>query len=236
MGRVNFGDFDNYKSEGNASYFKLKDDKDVAQVRFMYNGIEDVEGVAVHTVDVEGSQYGRDVNCLRAYNEPLDECPLCKKGLKPKVKIYVPLFNIDANEVQIWSKGKSYGATLSGLCSRYAKKGNLVNNIFEIERNGKKNDKQTTYQAYQVDCDDTELEDLPEAPDPIGTVVMNKSFEELDYYAKHGTFPSNSSSKDDDEPVRRRKTREEREDDGEDTDEAPRRRTRRTPANDEDNF
>lgn len=235
MARVGFNEFDNYKSEGNASYFKLKDDKDVAQVRFMYNGIEDVEGVAVHTVEVEGSQYGRDVNCLRAYNEPIDECPLCKAGLKPKVKIFIPLYNVDADEVQIWTRSKSYGATLSGLCSRYAKKGNLVNNIFEIERNGKKGDKQTQYNAYQIDSDDTELEDLPEAPDPIGTVVMDKSFEELEYYAKHGSFPNSSSSRNDDVPVRRR-TREEREDDGEDTDEAPRRRTRRTPANDEDKF
>jgi len=235
MGRVSFGEFDNYKGEGgNAKFFKLKDDKDVAQVRFMYNGIEDVEGVAVHKVDVETSKYGQDVNCLRAYNEPLDECPLCKAGMKPQVRIYVPLYNIDEDEVQIWSRPKSYGNTLSSLCSRYAKKGNLVNNIFEIERSGKANDKQTTYNAYQIDSDDTELEDLPEAPDAIGTAVWDKSFDELEYYAKHGCFPSGGSNKkDDDEPVRRRSRREEEDADEE---EAPRRRTRRTPASDEDKF
>lgn len=233
MGRVSFNEMDNYKSEGNASYFRLKNDKEVAQVRFMYNGIDDVEGVAVHTVDVPGSQYGKDVNCLRAYNEPLDECPLCKAGYKPKVKIFVPLYNLDANEVQIWTRSKAYGSTLSSICSRYAKKGNLVNNVFEIERNGAKGDKQTQYKEYQIDNDDTELEDLPEAPDPIGTVVLDKSYEDLEYYVQHKEFPGSGSS---DEPIRRR-TRTEREDDGEDTDEEPvRRRTRRTPANDEDKF
>jgi hypothetical protein len=235
MGRVGFGDFDNYKNEGSsASFFRLKKDKEVAQVRFMYNDIDDVEGVAVHTVDVEGAKYGRDVNCLRAYNEPIDECPLCKAGYKTKVKIFVPLYNVDADEVQIWTRSKNYGATLSGLCSRYAKNRNLVNNIFEIERNGAEGDKQTTYQAYQIDADDTEIPDLPDAPDPIGTVVMDKSFEELEYYAEHKAFPNNSSKSNDEAP--RRRTRTEREDDGEDVDEAPRRRTRRTPANAEDTF
>lgn len=235
MGRVSFNEFDNYKSEGTkASFFKLADDKDTAQVRFMYNGIEDVEGVAVHTVDVEGSKYGQDVNCLRAYNEPLDECPLCKSGLKPKVKIFVPVYNVDTDEVQIWTRPKSYGNKLSSLCSRYGKKGNFVNNVFEIERIGAHGDKQTTYNEYLVDTDDTELEDLPEAPDPIGTAAWDKSFDELEYYVKHGCFPSGGSNKkDDDEPVRRRSRREE---ENADEEEAPRRRTRRTPASDEDKF
>ena len=228
MGRVSFNEMDNYKSERGTSFFRLKNDKEVAQVRFMYNNIDDVEGVAVHTVDVEGSQYGKDVNCLRAYNEPMDECPLCKAGYKPKVKIFVPLYNLDADEVQIWSRSKSYGSTLSSICSRYAKKGNLVNNVFEIERNGAKGDKQTQYKEYQIDCDDTELEDLPEVPDPIGTAVLDKSFEDLEYYVQHKEFPGSSSS--DEEPVRRRSRRE----DDEEEDEIPRRRTRRTPANGED--
>ena len=230
MGRVSFNDMDNYKNEGSsASFFRLKNDKEVAQVRFMYNGIEDVEGVAVHTVDVPGAQYGRDVNCLRAYNEPLDECPLCKAGYKAKVKIFVPLYNVEADEVQIWSRSKSYGAKLSGICSRYAKKCNLVNNIFEIERNGAKGDKQTQYNEFLVDTDDVELEDLPEIPDPIGTAVLDKSFEELEYYVENKDFPGNSSS--DSAPVRRRSHTEDSEEE-----EAPRRRTRRTPANDEDKF
>lgn len=230
MGRVSFNDMDNYKNEGSsASFFRLKNDKEVAQVRFMYNGIEDVEGVAVHTVDVPGVQYGRDVNCLRAYNEPLDECPLCKAGYKPKVKIFVPLYNVEADEVQIWSRSKSYGAKLSGICSRYAKKCNLVNNIFEIERNGAKGDKQTQYNEFLVDTDDVELEDLPEIPDPIGTAVLDKSFDELEYYVEHKDFPGSSSS--DSAPVRRRSHTEDSEEE-----EAPRRRTRRTPANDEDKF
>lgn len=230
MGRVNLNDFDNYKSEGSASYFKLEDDGSKAEVRFMYNDIDDVTGTAVHTVDVEGAKWGRDVNCLRAYNESLDECPLCKAGYNAKVKLFVPLYNVTEDEVQIWTRPKSYGSILSNLISRYTKKGNFVNNIFEIERNGKKGDKQTTYREYQVDCDDIELDDLPQAPDPIGTVVMDKSFEELEYYVKHKEFPSSDSK-----PIRR--GRAEREDDGEDVDEEPRRRpSRRTPARNEDKF
>lgn len=236
MGRVGFNEFDNYKSDGNATFFKLQDDKDTAEVRFMYNGIEDIEGVAVHTVDVEGAKYGKDVNCLRAYNEPLDECPLCKAGMKPKIKIFIPLYNITEDEVQIWTRSRSYGSTLSGLCARYTKGCNFVNNVFEIERNGAKGDKQTTYNIYPVDKDDTEISDLPQAPDPIGTAVLDKSYEDLEYYVKHGHFPNGGGSSEDSEPIRRRSSRRAEEELEED--EAPRRRERRRPSahNDEDDF
>lgn len=236
MGRISFNELDNYKSSGNANYFKLENDGDSALVRFMYNGIDDVEGTAVHTIPVEGSQWGRDVNCLRAYNEPVDECPLCKAGYGVKAKIFVPLYNVDDDEVQIWTRSKGYGSVLSSLISHDTKKGNsFVNNIYSIERKGKKGDKQTTYREYLEDTDETELEDLPEAPDPIGTVVMDKSFDELQYYVDNGEFPDKDSK-----PVRRRGSRRDEEDE-EVEEEKPRRRTeRRTPANrrrnDEDTF
>ena len=234
MARIKFNELDNYKTSGGANYFKLENDGDSAMVRFMYNSIDDVEGTAVHTIPVEGSQWGRDVNCLRSYNEPIDECPLCKAGYNVKAKLFVPLYNIDDDEVQIWTRSKSYGSKLSGLISRGTKKGNnFVNNVFSIERSGKKGDKQTTYNEYLEETDDIELDDLPEVPDPIGTVVMDKSFEELEYYVEHKEFPN-----DDSKPVRRRSSRQ----DEDDEEEQPRRRAeRRTPAsrrtrNNEDEF
>ena len=43
-------DMDHYGGQGSAGFFSLKDDKDTARVRFMYSGIEDVQGYAVHEV------------------------------------------------------------------------------------------------------------------------------------------------------------------------------------------
>ena len=39
-----------------SSFFTLKDDGDVARVRFMYNSMEDVIGYAVHEVEVDGKK------------------------------------------------------------------------------------------------------------------------------------------------------------------------------------
>ena len=66
---------DNYGGSGGGSFFSLKDDKDTAQVRFMYNSLEDVVGYAVHEIEVGGKK--RYINCLREYNQPVDDCPLC---------------------------------------------------------------------------------------------------------------------------------------------------------------
>ena len=78
MARFGINDADNYGNNGGSSFFSLKNDKDTASVRFMYNGLEDVEGYAVHKVEIEGKT--RYVNCIREYNEPRSKCPLCNNG------------------------------------------------------------------------------------------------------------------------------------------------------------
>ena len=51
MARFNTQTAEKYGGQGGAGYFSLKNDKDVARVRFMYNGVDDVEGYAVHQVE-----------------------------------------------------------------------------------------------------------------------------------------------------------------------------------------
>ena len=89
MARFNAQEADNYGGQGGGGFFSLKNDKDVATVRFMYNAIEDVEGFAVHEIEVDGRK--RYVNCLRDYNQPVDDCPLCaaKQRVIAKVFVYV---------------------------------------------------------------------------------------------------------------------------------------------------
>ena len=94
MGTFNMNEADNYGAQS-GSFFTLKDDKDVAQVRFLYNSVDDVQGYAVHRVQVGDKE--RYVNCLRAYNEPLDKCPFCEAQLKVVHRLFIKLFNITAN-------------------------------------------------------------------------------------------------------------------------------------------
>lgn len=223
MARFNYNEAEKYGGQGGAGYFSLKNDKDVATVRFMYNNIDDVEGYAVHQVEVDGKK--RYVNCLRAYNEPLDNCPFCREKKFQQAKLFIPIYNVDEDKVQIWERGKKFFAKISSLCARYANGVNLVSQQFEIERNGKPHDTQTTYEIFPVERpDDTTLDDLPELPNILGGTVLDKTAEDMEFYLENGTFPS------DDAPVRRRSQHSD--------DETPRsenrserRAGRRTPAN-----
>lgn len=186
MGRFNYQDSDNY-GNSSSNFFSLKDDGDVARVRFMYNDLKDVVGYAVHEIEVDGNK--RYVNCLRSYNEPKSKCPCCANDYMQKAKIYVPLYNVDTKEVQLWERGKKFLGKLQSICTRYARQDSpLVNHIFEIERNGKKGDQQTTYEVYEVGSDGTTLQDLPEVIEPLGNVILDKSYDELDSYVRTGSF------------------------------------------------
>lgn len=201
MGRVSFSDAEHYGGGSGGSFFSLKNDKDVARVRFMLNGADDLDNLTytVHRVSL-GDKY-RNVSCLRSYNEPVSKCPFCEEFANVQAKFYIPLYNIDEGEVQIWERGKNFAAKLSSIVSRYSAKSPLVNHIFEIERNGAKGDMKTTYEVYEVDKDETTLDDLPEIPEILGKVyLLDKSFDDMNYYVEEGDFPPDE----DDEPIQRR--------------------------------
>ena len=143
MARFNAHEVDNYGGQGGGGFFSLKNDKDVATVRFMYNTIDDVEGFAVHEIEVDGRK--RYVNCLREYNQPVDDCPLCAAKQRVLAKVFVPVYDEETQEIKIWDRGKTFFSKISSLCARYNP---LVSTPFEIERNGKKGDTNTTYETY----------------------------------------------------------------------------------------
>ena len=245
MSRFRADEAENYGGNGGGGFFSLKNDKDVARVRFMYNTIDDVEGFAVHEVEIDGKK--RWVNCLRDYRDPVDVCPFCRERKPQYAKLFIPLYNVDDDKVQLWERGKKFFAKISSICSRYASKEDLVSHIFEIERNGKAGDQQTTYEIYEVDSDDTTLNDLPELPEILGGFVLDKTAEDMEDYLSTGYF-----TPEDDEPPMRGGRTGRNDSSRRQTQEAPRRRTsarrddavereddphvlrrRRTPRNDE---
>lgn len=183
MARFNIQEADNYGGQGGGGFFSLKNDKDVATVRFMYNTIDDVEGYAVHELEVDGRK--RYVNCLREYNQPVDDCPLCAAKQRVIAKLFVHVYDEESQEIKIWDRGKTFFSKISSLCARYNP---LVSTPFEIERNGKKGDTSTTYETYALATDDLTLEDLPEAQELLGTLILDKTYEELEFYLSNGYF------------------------------------------------
>lgn len=200
MARFRADQADNYGGQGGGGFFSIANDKEVKQVRFMYDNVNDIEGMSVHKVPVGDKE--RYVNCLREYNDPIDNCPFCREKKPVQARLFIPVYNIDEDAVQIWDRGKTMFQKMTSLCSRYATKNNLVNNIFEVERNGKPKDTKTTYEIFQVDKDDTEISDLGEMPKILGGVVMDKSYDDMEYYLEEGEFPPDDGEEDE-KPTRR---------------------------------
>lgn len=190
MATFNSQNADQYGSAGTGGFFSLKNHGDTAKVRYMYEGIEDVIGFAVHQVEIGGKN--RYVDCLKEPGDSVDVCPLCAAGIKVIAKIFVPLYDIEAKEIKIWDRGKTYMRDLSSLCSRYGPA--LYKTVFEIERNGAKGDTSTKYTNYPLTeekCPDGfSINDLPPIPDVVGTIVLKKSYEELEKFMQTGTMPN----------------------------------------------
>lgn len=212
MAQFGINDADKYGGQGGGGFFSLKNDKDTARVRFLYDNIDDVQGLAVHQIEIDGKK--RYVNCLREYGQPMDVCPLCANKQFVTAKYFVPLYNIDDERIQTWERGKKFGAKLSSLCSRYP---HLVSHTFEIERNGKQGDTQTTYEIYETGDDDTTINDF-EIPQVLGELVLDKTADELQFFVDNGYFEENSAQprrrdavSSDEQPSRRTPTSNRRE-------------------------
>ena len=232
MPRFSFEDADKYGSKGGGvNYFSLKNDKDTAKVHFLGNDMKDFPGYAVHRVPI-GDSY-RYVNCLREAGASIDDCPFCAEGKhNPEIskvwaKLFIPLYNCDTDEVQIWERGKTFFRDLASYCSHNPHTSEVVT---EIERRGTKGDTSTTYGLYALKEDDNfDIENVREdIPEILGDVVLDKTADDMDYYLRRGAFPDNSSNNDD-SGVTRRGQREDREE----------RSERRTPSrrrNDEEDY
>ena len=218
--RFSYEDADRYGSSGGkGSFFSLKDDGDTAQVHFLGDDMNDFPGYAVHKVPIGDGH--RWVNCLREAGAPIEDCPFCaEKRNDPELakvyaKLFIPLYNIDEDKVQIWERGKTFFRDLASHCAHNPK---LSEVITEIERKGKAKDPSTTYGLYAMkEEDDFDIENVREdIPEILGDIVLDKTAEEMEYYLDHGEFPSESSE--DERPARRGSKKE---------DERPKRESRR---------
>lgn len=205
MGRIGFGDVDKVaqQNQTGGGFFSLANDGDVAIVRFLIETVEDVEVVTVHDVTV-GGKY-RKVLCPRDIEDGPDACPLCAAGIdKQKVKLYIHMLQYDYTvnatgervptgtySHKVWEKGPAYKDELMGYINRYKP---LHNKVFEIERHGKKGDMKTAYQHFVTDyttaeCPYDPAKDFEEVKSVVGTIVLDKTVDEINTFIATGEFP-----------------------------------------------
>lgn len=209
---INPNEADNYKPVSDFSFLSLKDDGDIAKVRFYIESLDDVKMYVVHEI-VNRQGKKRYVNCLRTYDMPIDDCPLCRESLtnkdyKTKLKMFLPVYDLNDKSVKIFERGRDFYKELEGVVRRNSP---LSNFPCEIERNGAKGDTGTVYKVYPLaqEKDNTLIKDLPEAPELLDGYILELSIEEMEEFIKNGNLPNNNTEKAEDKELPRRTHRSE---------------------------
>lgn len=130
-------------SSSNADYFSIENDEQVAKVRFAHGDDKDLDIYVVHKIKLGGKD--RYVACLAPVGKA---CPFCQAGHRPSVRMFLTLLDMRDNKKKIWDRGKTEIPNLLGLVTRY---GRLDSRLYEIQRHGKKGDKETKYQFFPLD-------------------------------------------------------------------------------------
>ena len=152
-----------------AEFFSLKDDGEVARVRFLHKDDNDLDVFVVHKVKLNGKD--RYVECLAETGK----CPFCEAGLKPMLRGFFQLIDKRDGKRKLWDRGKMEITSILGLIGRY---GSLDSRDFEIQRNGKKGDNKTTYQFFPLDPAPEKYEPREEICGP-DKFILQKTYEEM---------------------------------------------------------
>lgn len=206
MPRFSYEEADNYGGssfEGKVNYFQLRNDGEKAYVHLLGNDMNDFPGYAVHQIIAGQSKNGKDirkyVNCLRESGAPVTDCPFCAEGKhnvelsKVYAKLFIPVYNCDTDEVQIWERGKTFFRTLASYCSHNP---NVSEIVTEVERQGASGDTSTTYGLYPTqENDNFKMENIADdIPEILGDVVLDKTYDEMEYFIRYNKFEDDASS------------------------------------------
>ena len=213
---------DNYRPQSDFDFLQLKDDGDVAKVRFYIESLDDVKMYVVHRVTAKNGKT-RYVNCLRTYDMPIDDCPFCREALKNKelkteVKMFLPVLDMDDNRVKIFERGRTFYKELEGHVRRNSP---LCNYPCEIERNGAKGSTDTVYKVFPLaqEKDSTMIKDMPEKPELLNGYILEMTIQEMEDFISTGQLPNSGDDSKEELPRRthRNETKENSSDKQEDT-------------------
>jgi len=165
--------YEEHKSTGNNEFFTLKDDKDTAIVRFLYEDPEQLDWYVVHEVTIGGKK--RWLECTEE-----ETCPACRRGNKVQLKLFLQLVQKgQEDKVKTWERGQNF---VPIIMEQFTKFGSLASIPFEVQRNGKAGDSNTTYQLFDLESDGKTLADFTEKQVMLGEngFVLQKSLADME--------------------------------------------------------
>ena len=197
MAQIDFNSIQTESNGNSVGFFSLKGDGDEAIVRFAHDSVQSFELITAHDISLNGKF--RKANCIRDPKEPIENCPLCASGKKVQQRIFIHLIQYVQDEngnivilPKVWDRPISYAYKLKSLMDEY---GTLTESIFKIKRHGAAGSRETSYDIlfcnpsmYDVNkyVKDFSAFDTYKA---LGSVVLDKSFDELLTYLNTGNFP-----------------------------------------------
>ena len=204
MAKVSFDVAEQLSSQQNdgVGFFNLKNDGESAIVRILHDSVSDFDLLTVHDIQYNGKY--RKLNCVRTPHDPVGACPACKANLKISTKAFIHLIQYEQDETgnivakpKIWERSIAYANTLKDLINTY---GPLSNSVFKITRNGKPRDMNTTYSILYCPAEMYPVEKYPLQPElfdnysVLGSVVLDKTPQEIEMFLTTGTFPESSTA------------------------------------------
>ena len=186
-------------------FFKMKNDKDEALVRFNVSSLEGLQFATVHQLGA--AQKWMKVSCLNPVGSYHDTCPLCaavaggaKDIGKASKKVYVQMLvaykdpttgQFSAAIPVIWERPAGFSREIANLLKDY---GDLKTRVFKVTRNGVANSMQTTYSISYIPLFD-KPESVPEDFSAFANFNIakhsfwEKTVGEIQVFLNTGSFP-----------------------------------------------
>lgn len=188
-------------------FFKMKNDKDEALIRFNVPSLDNLQFATVHQLGA--AQKWMKVSCLNPVGSYYDTCPLCaavsagaKDIGKAAKKVYVQMMvsykdaatgQFSAAIPVIWERPAGFSREIANLLNDY---GDLTQRVFKVTRNGAAGNMQTTYSISYIP-----IYDKPESVTADFSAFNNfniakhsfweKTAGDINVFLNTGSFPEN---------------------------------------------
>lgn len=136
-----FKKVNDYNEEKFGGLFLLRNDGDSADVVFLYQSIDDVLVADVHYI--KSADYSGYVHCCGGHS-----CPACNKGIRTQTKLFIPMYNINEDEIQFFDRSMRFEPQLQQ--DVFANYPNPSEFVFRITRHGAAGSVDTTYEIQAV--------------------------------------------------------------------------------------
>jgi hypothetical protein len=135
-----FKSFSQYQEDKNGDFFVLPNDKDSADVVFLYRNANDVLVADVHYLNT--ASYKGYAHCCET------GCPACARNIKVQHKIFIPLFNVTKKKIEFWDRTTFFESILQDKVFKSFP--NPSECVFRITRNGAAGSRETTYDILPI--------------------------------------------------------------------------------------